>query len=80
MTELLIWLSKRLDPDFEYMDGPYNTEQDRVLLMRTAAQFFVSVHTILSCVQFMCAGFKVIITHTAAMMRYVRYLKLLPEN
>ncbi|XP_044734194.1 clusterin-associated protein 1 [Chrysoperla carnea] len=39
MSELLVWLSKRLDPDAEIPEGPYNTEQDRVLLIRTAAQF-----------------------------------------
>ena len=42
VAEILIWLVKRFDPDAD-IPTEYDTEQDRVLLVRTAAQFMVSM-------------------------------------
>ncbi|KAJ9573880.1 hypothetical protein L9F63_008740 [Diploptera punctata] len=41
VAEILIWLVKRFDPDAD-IPTEYGTEQDRVLLVRTAAQFMAS--------------------------------------
>lgn len=41
VAEILIWLVKRFDPDAD-IPTEYDTEQDRVLLVRSAAQFMAS--------------------------------------
>ncbi|PSN41485.1 hypothetical protein C0J52_18141 [Blattella germanica] len=41
VAEILIWLVKRFDPDTD-IPTEYDNEQDRVLLVRTAAQFMAS--------------------------------------
>nr|CAD7256829.1 unnamed protein product [Timema shepardi]CAD7570282.1 unnamed protein product [Timema californicum] len=38
VAEILVWLIKRFDPDADF-PSEYSTEQDRVLLVRSAAQF-----------------------------------------
>jgi hypothetical protein len=40
VAEILIWLVKRFDPDSDIL-SEFETEQDRVLLVRSAAQFMV---------------------------------------
>jgi hypothetical protein len=40
VAEILIWLVKRFDPDTD-IPSEFETEQDRVLLVRSAAQFMV---------------------------------------
>jgi clusterin-associated protein 1 len=41
VAEILIWLVKRFDPDADIL-SEFDTEQDRVTLVRSAAQFMVS--------------------------------------
>ncbi|CAG2058361.1 unnamed protein product [Timema podura] len=41
VAEILVWLIKRFDPDAD-LPSEYGTEQDRVLLVRSAAQFMAS--------------------------------------
>jgi len=41
VAEILIWLVKRFDPDAD-IPSEFDTEQDRVSLVRSAAQFMVS--------------------------------------
>ncbi|PNF40751.1 Clusterin-associated protein 1 [Cryptotermes secundus] len=41
VAEILIWLVKRFDPDSD-IPSEFETEQDRVLLVRSAAQFMAS--------------------------------------
>ncbi|XP_034193192.2 clusterin associated protein 1 [Osmia lignaria lignaria] len=38
VAEILVWLVKRFDPDTE-ISGEHNTEQERILLIRTIAEF-----------------------------------------
>lgn len=40
VADILIWLIKRFDPDANIHEA-YTTEQDRVLLVRSAAEFMV---------------------------------------
>jgi clusterin-associated protein 1 len=41
VAEILIWLVKRFDPDAD-IPSEYNTEQDRVILVRSVTEFMVS--------------------------------------
>lgn len=41
IADILIWLVKRFDPDADIHDS-YTTEEDRILLIRTAAEFMVN--------------------------------------
>lgn len=42
VAEILTWLVKRFDPD-AYLPGEYNSEQERVNLIRSVAEFMVSL-------------------------------------
>ncbi|KDR13001.1 clusterin-associated protein 1 homolog [Zootermopsis nevadensis] len=41
VAEILIWIVKRFDPDAD-IPSEIDTEQDRVILVKSAAQFMVS--------------------------------------
>lgn len=41
VAEILIWLVKRFDPDAD-VPSEYDTEQDRVILVRSVTEFMVS--------------------------------------
>jgi clusterin-associated protein 1 len=41
VAEILIWLVKRFDPDAD-IPSEYDTEQDRVILVRSVTEFMVS--------------------------------------
>lgn len=41
VAEILIWLVKRFDPDADIL-SEYDTEQDRVILVRSVTEFMVS--------------------------------------
>jgi len=41
VAEILIWLVKRFDPDADIL-LEYDTEQDRVILVRSVTEFMVS--------------------------------------
>jgi len=41
VAEILIWLVKRFDPDADVL-SEYDTEQDRVILVRSVTEFMVS--------------------------------------
>ena len=56
VAEILVWLVKRFDPDAD-IPTEYDTEQDRVLIIRTAAQFMVrSAAHLKICINIMCMG------------------------
>lgn len=44
VAEILVWLVQRFDPDAD-ISSEFGTETDRVLLIRSAAQFMVKTQT-----------------------------------